>query len=181
MANNDLVPAFDDEQNSSLKLALDKIEGSGNAVLISLTGYIKEDSIAFFQRQIDKVFSCGFINIVFDCGALDYISSSGMAVFASIKKTAEGRNGGIVFANIKREVFEVFQLLAFSEYFTVAPSLEEALSRFNGKAPKKQIFPLTFNCPACSKQLTAPKSGRFRCPSCRSVITFLEDASVALG
>ncbi len=86
---------------------------------------------------------------------------------------------------IQPKVYEVFQLLGFSQFFNIKDSLEDAIKFFQGggnsDASDNGIFPKTFNCPICSKRLKASRAGRFRCSECKTILAIDNSGQVFLG
>ena len=76
--NNNIIPGFDEEKDDSLKISLDKVSDLPNCIRIYLNGYIDTYNSNFFQKKIAKVIEAGFINIIFNCTALTYVSSTGI-------------------------------------------------------------------------------------------------------
>ena len=92
------------------------------------------------------------------------------------------KGGDIVLLEIQPKVYEVFQLLGFSQFFNIKNSTEEAINFFSeGGQTASSVFPLIIECPVCSKKLRAIKSGRFRCSGCKSILAINEHGEVSLG
>ena len=181
MNNNTIVPGFDDEHDESLKITLEKAESIPNGVFIYLNGHIDTYNSTFFQKKITKIVESGFINLVFNCSTLNYVSSTGIGSFTSFLKLLKPKGGDIVLLEIQPKVYEVFQLLGFSQFFNTKNSSEEAIQFFqNGTTIGDSIFPKVFGCPVCKKQLRATRAGRFRCSGCKSIIAVSEN-QISLG
>lgn len=182
--NNDFVPGFDDDRDDSLKITLDSLDGIQSGILVNLSGYIDTYNSVYFQKQINKVISAGFANIVFACSALNYVSSTGIGSFTSFLKLVKPKGGDIVLMNIQPKVFEVFQLLGFSQFFTIKNNMTDAIASFNKSSDSSDhlsVFPKAVSCPVCSRKLKATKSGRFRCSDCKSIIAIDQTGHVFLG
>ncbi len=84
---------------------------------------------------------------------------------------------------IQPKVYEVFQLLGFSQFFNIKENLEEAVAFFAAKSEegKGTVFPKIFKCPICSKKLKASKAGRFRCSECKTILAIDNAGQVFLG
>ena len=108
MNNNDLVPGFNDEKDDSLKISLEKVDAVDNAILVILNGYIDTYNSVYFQKQVNKIVGNGFVNIVFNCSNLTYVSSTGIGSFTAFLKLVKPKNGDIVLLNIQPKVYEVF-------------------------------------------------------------------------
>lgn len=180
--NNNLVPGFNDEKDDSLRITLNKIEEIPNCVSIILNGYVDTYNSSFFQKRIAKVVEAGFVNLIFNCSALNYVSSTGIGSFTAFLKLVKPKGGDIVLLEIQPKVFEVFQLLGFSQFFNIKNSTEEAIAFYkSGTAEVSSIFPKVFGCPVCSKKLKATRAGRFRCSECKSILAIDAQGQVFLG
>lgn len=180
--NNSLVPGFDKETDDYLKISLKKLPNVQNGCLITLSGYIDTYNSTFFQSQITKVVSEGYFNLVFNCAALSYISSTGLGSFTNLLKMVRISSGDIVFAEVQPKVLEVFQLLGFSQFFGIKNTTEEAVAVFTHEAVSMNgIFPKILSCPSCGKNVRATRAGKFRCLGCKSVVTITEAGSIVLG
>ncbi len=180
--NNSLVPGFNDEKDDSLKITLNKIEDVPNCLSIMLNGYVDTYNSSFFQKRIAKVVEAGFVNLIFNCSALNYVSSTGIGSFTAFLKLVKPKGGDIVLLEIQPKVYEVFQLLGFSQFFNIKNSTDEAIAFYKSGAPETaSIFPKVFACPVCSKKLKATKAGRFRCSECKSILAIDGQGQVFLG
>jgi anti-anti-sigma factor len=183
MSNNDIVPGFDDERDDSLKIRLQKIEDTQGCLVLYLTGYIDTYNSNYFQKRVTKAIEAGFIKLVFNFSGLNYLSSTGIGSFTQFLKTVRPRGGDLVLLEILPKVYEVFQLLGFSQFFNIKENLDEAVSFFaaKGEEGKGTVFPKIFKCPICSKKLKASKSGRFRCSECKTILAIDPAGQVFLG
>ena len=180
--NNNLVPGFNDEKDDSLKITLEKINDVDNGLVIYLNGYIDTYNSSFFQKRISKVVEAGFVNLIFNCSALNYVSSTGIGSFTAFLKLIKPKGGDIILLEIQPKVYEVFQLLGFSQFFNIKDSLADTISFFKQGAPvAESIFPKIFSCPVCSKRLKATRAGRFRCSECKSILAIDQHGQVFLG
>lgn len=181
--NNEIVPGFDDEKDDSLKIRLQKFDNIKDCLALYLTGYIDTYNSNSFQKRVSKAVDSGFIKLIFHCGGLNYVSSTGIGSFTAFLKSVKPRGGDIVLLEIQPKVYEVFQLLGFSQFFNIKDNLEEAVALFSqsGNKSNGEIFPKIFKCPICSKKLKATKGGRFRCSECKSILVIDNNGQVLLG
>lgn len=181
--NNDLIPGFNDEKDDSLKISLKKMEQVEDGIILYLNGYIDTYNSGFFQKRVAKVVEAGYKNLIFNCAALNYVSSTGIGSFTAFLKMVKPAGGDIVLLEIQAKVYEVFQLLGFSQFFNIRDSAEEAVAFFKQDVVPTTggIFPKIFACPVCSKKLKAPRSGRFRCSECKTILAVDAGGHVLLG
>lgn len=181
--NNDIVPGFDDEKDDSLKIKLQKVDEVQGCLVLYLTGYIDTYNSNYFQKRVQKSIESGFIRLIFHCGGLNYVSSTGIGSFTAFLKAVKPRGGDLVLLEIQPKVYEVFQLLGFSQFFNIKENLEESVAFFadKGDQDKTGPFPKIFKCPICSKKLKAVKAGRFRCSECKTILAIDNAGQVFLG
>jgi len=181
--NNAIIPGFDNEKDDSLTIVLRKAEGVNRGIFIYLSGYIDTYNSSFFQKQVSKVIEAGYINLIFNCSSLNYVSSTGIGSFTVFLKVVKPKGGDVVLLEIQTKVYEVFQLLGFSQFFNIKSTAEEAVAFFSngGTQTQNSVFPLVISCPVCNKKLRATKSGRFRCSGCRSILAISDSGEVTLG
>jgi anti-anti-sigma factor len=180
--NNKIIPNFNDEKDDSLKIALEKVDEVSNCIKIFLDGYIDTYNSSFFQKRIAKIVDAGFVNLVFNCAALNYVSSTGIGSFTAFLKMVKPRNGDVILMEIQPKVYEVFQLLGFAQFFNIKDTTAEALTYLQHGSPvTSSLFPKVFACPVCGKKLKAIKAGRFRCSECKSILAVDNQGQVFLG
>ena len=183
--NNNLIPAFDDEKDDSLKILLEATPSVDKCLILYLNGYIDTYNSNFFQKRIAKVVEAGYVNLIFNCAALNYVSSTGIGSFTSFLKMVKPKGGDIVLLEIQLKVYEVFQLLGFSQFFNIKDSVDDSIKFFNKDSSSSDttldLFPKIFACPVCSKKLKATKAGRFRCSECKTILAIDNQGQVFLG
>lgn len=184
MTNNDIVPGFDVEKDESLKIRLQKIDAVKGCVALYLTGYIDTYNSNLFQKRVNKAIEAGYYKLIFHCGSLNYVSSTGIGSFTHYLRAVKPKGGDLVLLEIQPKVYEVFQLLGFSQFFNIKDNLDDAVAFFSasaGNASASDIFPKIFRCPICSKKLKAAKPGRFRCSECKTILAIDKSGQVFLG
>lgn len=183
MTNNDIVPGFDEEKDESLKIRLQKVDNVEGCLVLYLTGYIDTYNSNFFQKRVTKAIESNYVRLIFNCSGLNYVSSTGIGSFTAFLKAVKPRGGDLVLMEIQPKVYEVFQLLGFSQFFNIKDSLEEAVDFFvkGGQTGSTNVFPKIFKCPICSKKLKATKPGRFRCSECKTILAIDNTGQVFLG
>ena len=184
MNNNEIVPGFDDEKDDSLKIKLQKVDAVEGCLVLYLTGYIDTYNSNFFQKRVNRAVEANQIRLIFNCAGLNYVSSTGIGSFTAFLKAVKPRGGDLVLLEIQPKVYEVFQLLGFSQFFNIKDNLEEAVEFFSKGSQvggSADVFPKIFKCPICSKKLKATKSGRFRCSECKTILAIDNSGQVFLG
>jgi anti-anti-sigma factor len=178
--NNDIVKGFDDEKEESLKIRLEKIERLQGCLAIHLAGFIDAINNHYFQKKLTKAVEAGFTRLILDLREVNFIGSAGVGGMVYLLRTVRSRAGDVVLQEMQPKVYEVFQLLGFSRFFTLSDGLEESISLLQAK-PATTVFPRVFPCPVCDVKLRAIRAGRFRCSQCRTILALASTGSVALG
>jgi len=183
MTNNDIVNGFDDEKDDSLKIKLQQVSEVEGCLILYLTGYIDTYNSNYFQKRVHKAIEAGFIRLVFQCNGLNYVSSTGIGSFTAFLKSVKPRGGDLVLLEIQPKVYEVFQLLGFSQFFNIKDNLDDSINFFKTGTTTEAVslFPKVFSCPICSKKLKALKAGRFRCSECKTILAIDNTGQVFLG
>jgi anti-sigma B factor antagonist len=178
--NNDILPGFDEEKEASLKLRLEKIDEVPSCLEMHLTGYIDAYNHQFFQKKVKMAVEAGFTRLILDMRGINFIGSTGVGGLVSLMRTLRSKAGDVVLQELQPKVYEVFQLLGFSRFFTVSGGLGESLAHFSEK-PAAALFPRVFPCPICDVKLRAGRAGRFRCSQCRTILALTDTGAVELG
>jgi anti-anti-sigma factor len=183
MTNNEIISGFDDEKDDSLKIKLQKVEEIEGCLVLYLNGYIDTYNSNYFQKRIQKAIESGFVRLIFQCSGLNYVSSTGIGSFTAFLKATKPRGGDLVLLEIQPKVYEVFQLLGFSQFFNIKDNLDDSINFFRTGNIKEHtsLFPKIFSCPICSKKLKAVKPGRFRCSECKTILAIDNAGQVFLG
>lgn len=183
MTNNDIIPGFDDEKDESLKIKLQCVNDIDGCLVLYLTGYIDTYNSNYFQKRIAKAIERGYTRLIFQCGGLNYVSSTGIGSFTAFLKAVKPRGGDLVLLEIQPKVYEVFQLLGFSQFFNIKDNMDDSLNYFRSDSTgsSNSLFPKVFSCPICSKKLKALKPGRFRCSECKTILAIDNTGQVFLG
>jgi anti-sigma B factor antagonist len=183
--NNDIIPGFDDEQQSTLKIKLSPISGIKGGMLIVLAGYVDTYNSNYFHDQISKVIDYNYLNLVFECSGLTGFASTGFGILTSLLKKVNQWGGDIVLTGLCPQIMETISLLGFAHFFKIVPTYNDAITILNGistfRNEQDAVFPKMFNCPTCKRQLRSQHAGRFRCISCKTIIVIDENGNVTVG
>ena len=71
------------------------------------------------QQEIGPLLENADKEIILDCTKLDYISSSGLRLFLTIRKEASVKGGKIIIENINDEIRKVFMMTGFFNLFEI--------------------------------------------------------------
>ena len=169
--NNDIIVGFDDEKNNDLFIDLVKIEKIPKCISFEMKGQIDTYNSHWFQKKVNMAINAGFTNLIFICYGISYMSSTAVGSFAAVFKTLGPMSGNMAMIGINQRVMDVFKILGFEQFFFFGQYREDAITYFETKLNKKNsVYPRVFACPICDKKLKAIKEGKYRCPSCKSIL-----------
>ncbi|MBQ7553278.1 MAG: STAS domain-containing protein [Bacteroidaceae bacterium] len=79
------------------------------------------DTLAAVQtaKDVQPLIDSACQQVVLDCSALEYISSSGLRIFISILKSVKARKGEVIVQNINDEIRKVFEMTGFNKLFII--------------------------------------------------------------
>ena len=81
------------------------------AVTVKLTGSLDTATAPDLERQLAPVLTGSLKDIVFDLAQLKFISSAGLRIFSSTRKTLKARGGQASFVNMQPQIQEVFEIM----------------------------------------------------------------------
>ena len=180
--SNLIIPDFDNRWDKALSVMLSRDQEQPEILNVFLKGRIDSYNTDFFQEKMEKIVMSGIKKVVFRCSSLEYVSSSGLGVFANYYQRFKDLNRVFVIVDIQPRVYEVFQLLGFDHFLNIANDSNDISYFFNkSQSGNSQYFPKSFSCPLCNAKLRAVKSGKFRCSVCKVIIAVSEDGVVSLN
>ncbi len=98
--------------------------------IIYLDGHLDAHSVERFEDEIQRNISSNIFNLLINCEKLDYISSAGMGIIMGYLDEVREKNGDIKLCCVNDKVFEIFDLVGFTEIYDFMKSEEEALEKF---------------------------------------------------
>jgi anti-sigma B factor antagonist len=91
-----------------------------NGVLFTtVSGRLDTPAAVKAQQEITPLLENADKEIILDCTHLDYISSSGLRLFLTIRKEASAKGGKVTIQNINEEIDKVFKMTGFSTLFNI--------------------------------------------------------------
>jgi anti-anti-sigma factor len=105
-------------------------------------------------------------HVVFNLGGVNYVSSTGIGVFTALLKFCAKNKTEMHLWRVQDKVFDVFQLLGFTQFIHFIQELKEIQDGF----AERTIEPKIVECPHCKKTIKVLKSGKFKCGTCKGII-----------
>jgi anti-anti-sigma factor len=84
---------------------------NAGAITIKLTGSLDTATAPELEKQLPPVLSSGVKDLIFDLEHLKFISSAGLRVFSTTRKTLKERSGQVSFIHMQPQIQEVFEII----------------------------------------------------------------------
>ena len=88
-----------------------------NNYVMRLEGRLDTIASAQAGRDMQVLYDCAGHDIILDCSALEYISSSGLRLFLAVLKNANKHGSKVTITGMGSELRQVFDEIGFSNLF----------------------------------------------------------------
>lgn len=95
------------------------IENENNVLTGVLTGRLDTVNAEQFGKDMEPLMENADKQIVLDCTELEFISSSGLRLFLSLRKKVSEEGGKITLTHINDEIRSVFTITGFFKLFDI--------------------------------------------------------------
>lgn len=96
-----------------------EISEQNGGYVATLNGRLDTPAAVKAQQEIAPLIENADKVIVLDCSKLEYISSSGLRLFLTLRKAAAGKGGKVIIENINDEIKKVFMMTGFYNLFEI--------------------------------------------------------------
>ena len=95
------------------------INTQGNETVAVLSGRLDTPAAQELAEQFDILAGKADGTVVLDCSQLEYISSSGLRLFLTLRKAAATKGGKVIVRGINSDVRSVFMITGFLNLFEI--------------------------------------------------------------
>ncbi|MBR6116428.1 MAG: STAS domain-containing protein [Paludibacteraceae bacterium] len=92
---------------------------SGNQLIARFSGRLDTPAAVQTAEDVKPLLEASNREIILDCTELEYISSSGLRIFLSIRKEASAHGSKVIVRNINDDIRQVFMMTGFVSLFTI--------------------------------------------------------------
>ena len=96
-----------------------EIVENGNQVIAKFSGRLDTAAAVQTAEDVKPLLEAENKEIVLDCTELEYISSSGLRIFLSIRKEAAAHGSKVIVRNINADIRQVFMMTGFISLFVI--------------------------------------------------------------
>jgi len=101
-------------------------------IIVDIKGYLDAHTAPSLENVFNNFIENNKFQIVVNFKDLIYISSAGLGVFMAYVETMREHKGDIKFADMKKNVFDIFDLLGFPLLYEFFDDENEAIKKFIG-------------------------------------------------
>ncbi len=113
-----------------------KIEDKQGVTVIYPNGFINAHTVNQFEETLQNLVKEKKYRLVINGQDLEYISSAGMGALMGVIEEIRDNKGNIHLCNLSESVFNVFDILGFTELYKIFEEEEPAISAFDGQNRK---------------------------------------------
>ncbi len=108
------------------------IETKNGATVIYPDGFINAHTVNQFEETLQKLVKDGQYHLVLNGRGLQYISSAGLGALMGVIEEIRENDGDIHLCNLSESVFNVFDILGFTELYEIFEEEVPAIRAFDG-------------------------------------------------
>ena len=95
------------------------ITNEGNTIVAHLSGRLDTAAAVEIMPDIQSLAEQANQHIILDCTELEYISSSGLRLFLTLRKESASKGGKLQVRNINNDIRQVFMMTGFISLFEI--------------------------------------------------------------
>lgn len=92
---------------------------NGNQLIAAFAGRLDTAAAVQTAEDVKPLLEASDKEIILDCSELEYISSSGLRIFLSVRKEAAAHNSKVIVRNINADIRQVFMMTGFISLFVI--------------------------------------------------------------
>lgn len=96
-----------------------EIVENGNQVIAKFIGRLDTPAAVQTAEEVKPLLEAENKEIILECSELEYISSSGLRIFLSIRKEAAAHGSKVIVRNINADIRQVFMMTGFVSLFVI--------------------------------------------------------------
>jgi len=101
-----------------------------NISILSPNGHINAHTVNDFEKSLENIINSKNYNVLLNCTNLDYISSAGLGAIMGVIEEIRENTGDLKMSNMSESVYNIFDILGFTELYQIFKTEEEAIQAF---------------------------------------------------
>lgn len=95
------------------------IKEENGVFIATIEGWLDSNEAATFNQGIQPLIDNADKNIIIDCKGLEYVASSGLRAFLTLRKASAIKGGHISIVCVNESIREVFKMTGFYNLFDI--------------------------------------------------------------
>lgn len=100
-------------------------------VIITLEGRVDSEGAVDLDLALQTAVSEGKHKLVLEMAQVRYINSAGLRTLADILTQVRASQGDLKLVDLHPKIQRVFQIIGFDRFFSIYPTVEEAMASFS--------------------------------------------------
>ncbi len=122
---------FDNEEMEVVgDLELNVVRDANDVTILRIDGHLDSVSTTALEQKLNDIIARGALKMVVDLSSVSYISSGGWGIMVGEVKHLREQGGDVVLVGMSAEVYDVYELLGFSDILKALPDIEAACGYF---------------------------------------------------
>ena len=96
-----------------------KINKAQDCTVVQFIGRMDTPAAQELSGKMQELQDAASGTVVLDCSGLEYISSSGLRIFLSLRKAASAKGGKVIVQDINDDIRNVFMMTGFLNLFEI--------------------------------------------------------------
>ncbi len=101
-----------------------------NVTIVHVEGFINAHTVNQFESTLKEQVENKSYRLVVNCSDLQYISSAGLGALMGVIEEVRENGGDIRLSGMSESVFNVFDILGFTELYQIFDDLDHAVQSF---------------------------------------------------
>jgi anti-sigma B factor antagonist len=110
------------------------LRSNENVAIVEPVGYLNAHTARHFEEVLQKLIDENRLSIVINCRQLDYIASAGLGVIMGFIDMVRENSGDIRLCAMNSTVQSIFEVLGFTELYSIFENEEKAVHSFSQTA-----------------------------------------------
>ena len=112
-------------------MSIRNIKEIGNVTVVELEGRIDIHTSENIGDEMMTLIDKGKKEILYDLSHLNYLSSSGLRIFVSVRRRLDGLKGRVKICGMNKTIKEIFDIVELTSLYEVFDNSEEAIKSFS--------------------------------------------------
>ena len=102
--------------------------GEGDVTILSIEGEITINELHILKEKIYGLIDTDRLRVLIDFSGVTFLDSTSLGTFLIFSRKLETAGGTLALCALSEPIQEIFDLVGFTEFFSIYPSADDALA-----------------------------------------------------